>query len=105
MRRSNEPQIVALEIWQVLENGRQVPGADSKPRRQRRRVLIQRRRGDPPAILVGVVRTTQRQCRERSLDLVALHRASQNQLVAAPSVVRAAAGAWFQGPAELRKRK
>ena len=104
-RLAQEPQIAARKIHQVRENGRQAPRADSKPRCQRRRILIQRRRGDPPAILVGVVRAAERQSWKRSIDRIAFHCASQNQLVGAPGVVRAAIGARFQRAAEFRKRE
>ena len=50
MPLAHEPQIAGRKIRQVRENGRQVRRTDSKPSRQRRRILVQRRSGDPPAI-------------------------------------------------------
>src|ERR1700739_3444957 len=78
LRLAHKPQIAGRKIRKVRENGRQVRSTDSRPRRHRRRILIQRRRRDPSAILVRVVRPAQRQRRTRSIDRVALHRTSQH---------------------------
>src|SRR5579872_1390889 len=53
---THESQIAGREIYQVRKNGRQVRRTDSKPGRKRGRVLIERRRRDPPAVLDGVIR-------------------------------------------------
>ena len=71
-------------------------GPDAVPRRQRRRVLLDRGGRDPAAAVVGVARAIQLQHREdravrpgHAEEVATAHRAADDEVVVAPRVIRA----------------
>src|SRR5262249_12416382 len=102
---SHEAQVAGGEVRQVGEDAWQGCGADAKPCSECGGVLIEGGGRNPAPVLVGVVWTAKRERGESAVDVVTLDGAAENEVVAAPGVVRAAVRAGLEGAAELRESK
>lgn len=65
--------------------------------------MIQGRTRDQYAAIPGIIRPAERECRERTINLTALHGAAEDQVVVAPSMIGTSA-ARLQCAAEVGLR-
>src|SRR3954465_12558877 len=100
-RLPQEAEFVVREVSDVGKYLRQAGRVDSEPLRQRRTVLVDRRRGNNGAARVGVVHTTERQQREVSIHLTSHPSSSDDEVVIAPGVVAAVVAAGIQGASKF----
>ena len=87
--RQHEPQITRHESADVGRHQWDVRCAHTKPLRKGRRILIDRRGGNPADLIARVVRAAKLNGRLLTVTLAALYRAAQNEVVIAPRVVGA----------------
>src|SRR4029453_13675625 len=84
-----EAQVRRVEVRDLREYGGDVGRGEAVPLRERRRVLVDGRRGDEAAEGPRVVGTGEGERRPPPDEVAALHRTSQHELAASPPVVRA----------------
>src|SRR6185437_10338535 len=96
-----EAELLRVEVREILEDQSERAVGKPEPRTQRRAVLIDGRGGNPAAARVGIVRAAEIELRELSVDLAALDRSSEDEMMAAPGVIAAAAGSRLERAAEI----
>src|SRR5271156_1370311 len=85
-----KPEIGRREVTDVGKDSRQLRRTNAKPLRECCGILNARSSRDPTAIRARVVGPTERQRRERAIQLASLDRASDDHVVRTPRMVRAA---------------
>src|SRR5262249_17003927 len=102
---AKESKIAVPEVPDIREDLRQAGWPDAEPLRQGGTVLVYCRGGDQDSAGSCVVGAAWNQQRKVSVELAALHSASDDEVMVAPGVIAAVAAAWRQRSAELRCRE
>jgi len=86
LKLNQKPKIAHGKVIYIRRDNIQIHIRNSKPVRQRRRILICGRRRDqaPPT---NIICTIQRQAGKRSVDIATERRITDDQLIAAPGMV------------------
>ena len=102
---AEKSQILCLEVAEVREDRGKIGVRNPKPRRQRRRVLIDRRRRNPATVAASVVGAARSKRGEGSVNGISFDRSANRHLMPAPGVIRPAIRTRLESSAEFGKRK
>ena len=90
------------EVREIREYTGEVRGGYAEPLRQSCAVLIDRGRGNPPAIAAHVAGTSWSKDRQCSVDVASGHGAAHHHLHTTPGMIAAAVRGWLVGATEVR---
>src|ERR1700733_3980405 len=100
-RSPKDPQLLRAKVREVGEHGSERAIGNTEPGAKRSSVLIDGRGWNPASANIGVVWPRELKGRELAVDLAALHRAAQHQMMASPGVIAAVGSGGLKSPAEI----